>query len=102
MKKIYFHNEAIIRRGHPINFFFIVIKGNVNILNSKGTSIIKVLKEGEVFGALDTLKEKKWKSTVVSENKSEILIISKDTLIKKIFSSEEYTKLTMNLLKMAS
>ena len=52
MKKIYFHNEAIIRRGHPINFFFIVIKGNVNILNSKGTSIIKVLKEGEVFGAL--------------------------------------------------
>ena len=101
MKKIFFHNEAIIKRGHPVNFFFVVVKGNANILNSKGNSTLKVLKQGEVYGVLDTLKEKKWRSTVVSDNKSEILIISKDTLVKKIFSSKDYTKLTLNLLKMA-
>ena len=47
-------------------------------------------------------KEKKWKNTVVSEKRSEILIIPKETLIKKIFSSKEFTALTLDLLKMAN
>ena len=47
------------------------------------------------------LKEKKWKNTVVSENKSEVFIIPKETLIKKIFTSKEFTALTLDLLKMA-
>ena len=57
MKKIFFHNEAIIKRGHPVNFFFVVVKGNANILNSKGNSTLKVLKQGEVYRVLYTLKE---------------------------------------------
>ena len=32
MKKIFFHNEAIIKRGHPIINFFIVTKGKANAL----------------------------------------------------------------------
>ena len=102
MKKVFFHNEAILKRGHPINSFFIVLKGKVNVLNSNGNTLIKSLFEGEVYGALDNLKEKKWKNTVVSENKTEILIIPKDILIKKIFSSKEFSSLTLNILKMAS
>ena len=50
---------------------------------------------------IDNLKEKKWKNTVVSENKSEVLVIPKETLIKKIFTSKEFTALTLDLLKMA-
>ncbi len=101
LKKIFFHNEAIIKRGHPIVNFFIVIKGKANILNSNGSTILKNICGGEVFGIVDNLKEKKWKNTVVSENKSEILIIPKETLIKKIFTSKEFTALTLDLLKMA-
>ena len=37
----------------------------------------------------------------VSENKSEVLVIPKETLIKKIFTSKEFTALTLDLLKMA-
>jgi len=58
--------------------------------------------KGKYNGLLDCLREKKWKNTVVSDNKSEVLFIPKDILIKNIFSSREYTSLTLNLLKMAS
>ncbi len=101
MKKIFFHNEAIIKRGHPIVSFIIIIKGKANILNSNGNTILKKLNTGDVFGIIDNLKEKKWKNTVVSENKSEVLIVPKDTLITKIFSSKKFTALTIDLLKMA-
>ena len=101
MKKIFFHNEAIIKRGHPIINFFILTKGKANVLNSNGSSIVKNISGGQVFGIVDNLKEKKWKNTVVSENKSEVLVIPKETLIKKIFSSKEFTALTLDLLKMA-
>ncbi len=101
MKKIFFHNEAIIKRGHPIFNFFIIIKGKANVLNSNGQTILKNISNGDVYGIIDNLKEKKWKNTVVSENKSEILIIPKETLIKKIFSSKEYTNLTLDVLKMS-
>ena len=101
MKKIFFHNEAIIKRGHPIINFFIVTNGKANVLNSKGTTILKNIYSGEVFGIVDNLKEKKWKNTVVSENKSEVLVIPKEILIKKIFTSKEFTALTVDLLKMA-
>ena len=101
MKKIFFHNEAIIKRGHPIINFFIMIKGKANVLNSNGNTISNNINTGEVFGIIDNLKEKKWKNTVVSENKSEVLVIPKETLIKKIFTSKEFTALTLDLLKMA-
>ena len=101
MKKIFFHNEVIIKRGHPIKSFFIIIEGKANVLNSNGNTIVNSICSGEVFGIIDNLKEKKWKNTVVSENKSEVLIVSKETLIKKIFTSKEFSALTLDLLKMA-
>ena len=100
MKKTFFHNEAIIKRGHPIQNFFIIVEGKANVLNSNGNSILKNIYNGEVYGVLDNLKEKKWKNTVVSENKSEILIVSKEKFLKNIFSSKEFTNLTLNVLKM--
>ena len=102
MKKIFFHNEAIIRRGNPVQNFFIVINGKANVLNSNGKTIVKSINTGQVYGVVDNLKEKKWKNSVVSENKTEILLISKEILIKKIFFSKEFTNLTLSLLKMAN
>ena len=61
MKKIFFHNEAIIKRGHPIFSFFIIIKGKANVLNSNGKTILKHISSGEVFGIIDNLKEKNGK-----------------------------------------
>ena len=55
MKKIFFHNEAIIKRGHPIINFFIVTKGKANVLNSNGSTILKNICSGEVFGIVDNL-----------------------------------------------
>ena len=80
----------------------IIFSGKANVLNSTGNIIIKELKEGDVYGLVDNFKEKKWKNTVVSDRKSEVLFISKDFLIKNIFSSREFASLANNILKMAS
>ena len=74
MKKIFFHNEAIIKRGHPIINFFIVTKGKANVLNSNGTTVLKNICCGEVFGIVDNLKEKKWRF------KNTFLLITRYTL----------------------
>ena len=63
---------------------------------------MKYIKDGEVYGVIDNLKEKKWKNTVVSEKKSEILVVSKEVLIKNIFTSKDFTNLTLSVLKMAN
>ena len=102
MKKLFFHKEVILKRGYPINSFLIIFSGKANVLNSTGNIIIKELKEGDVYGLVDNFKEKKWKNTVVSDRKSEVLFISKDFLIKNIFSSREFASLANNILKMAS
>ncbi len=79
-----------------------MLKGKAKVLNSNGNLSLRDVYPGEIFGLLDNLREKKWKNTVVSDNNSEVLFISKDVLIKNIFSSREYTSLTLSILKMAN
>ena len=102
MKKNFFHNEAIIKRGNPINSFFIVLSGKGLVLNSNGNKTIREIEKNQVFGLIDTLKEKKWKNTVVSDKNSEILFISRQILIKNLFSFNAISDLSLNLLKMAN
>ena len=102
MKKLFFHKEVLLKRGQPTNNFFIMLKGKAKVLNSNGNLSLRDVYPGEIFGLLDNLREKKWKNTVVSDNNSEVLFISKDVLIKNIFSSREYTSLTLSILKMAN
>ncbi len=102
MKKLFFHKEVILKRGYPINNFVIISAGKANVLNSSGSIIIQELKEGEVYGLVDNFKERKWKNTVVSEKKSEVIFVSKDFLIKNIFASKKFASLATSILKMAS
>ena len=102
MKKIFFHKEVIIKRGHFCKSFIIVTNGKAIVLDSLGKNIKKEISQYQSFGLVDVLKENKWKNTIVSENKSEILFISRDVLVKNLFSNRPFTNITLNLLKMAS
>ena len=83
MKKSFFDKEVIVKRG------------------SKANSFLVILKENQSFGLIEILKNVKWKNTIVSEKKSEILFVPRDKLIKNIFSNKLLTNLTLNILKMA-
>ena len=88
------------------NNFGIRIENLIYVKNNKGKTYFENLTLAPIDKELIdmsilNLKEKKWKNTVVSENKSEVLIVPKETLIKKIFTSKEFTALTLDLLKMA-
>ena len=101
MRKFFFHKEVIVKRGNIAEYFFIILKGKALILNSLGDSIINEIYENQSFGLTEILKNIKWKNTIVSEKKSEVLFIPKEKLIKNIFANKFLTNLTLNILKMA-
>ena len=43
----------------------------------------------------------KWKNTIVSDRNTEILFVSREKLVKNLFSDRLITNLTTNILKMA-
>ncbi|MBJ56992.1 MAG: hypothetical protein CMP24_01965 [Rickettsiales bacterium] len=102
MKKTFFHKEVIIKRGYLAKSFIVVVKGKALILDSLGNKIKKEIFEHQSYGLIDILKENKWKNTIISENKSVILFIPRDILIKNLFYNRTFTGITLNLLKMAS
>ena len=102
MKRVFFHKEVIIKRGNFAKHFIVVIKGKALVLDSLGNNVKKEISQYQSFGLVDILKENKWKNTIVSENKSEVLFISRDILIKNLFSNRAFTGITLNLLKMAN
>ena len=97
----FFHKEVIIKRGDLAKSFFIVTNGKAIVLNSAGESTNNQIFKNQPYGLIDILHQNKWKNTVVSESNSEILFISREKLIKNVFSSKAISSLTMNILKMA-
>ena len=102
MKKVFFHKEAIIKRGFLARSCIVVLKGSALILNSSGNSIKRQIFQNQTYGLVDIIKENKWKNTVISENNSEILFIPRKVLLRNIFSNKSLTSITLNILKMAS
>ena len=101
MKKCFFDKEVIVKRGNKANSFLVILKGKALVLNSLGNEVFGVIEENQSFGLIEILKNVKWKNTIVSEKKSEILFVPRDKLIKNIFSNKLLTNLTLNILKMA-
>ncbi len=101
MKKSFFHKEVIVKRGNIAESFFVILKGKALILNSLGDDITDEINENQSFGLIEILKNIKWKNTIISEKKSEILFIPRDKLVNNLFSSRLITSLTLNILKMA-
>ena len=101
MRKSFFHKEVIIKRGNQADNFLVILKGKALVLNSLGNEVFSEIQENQSFGLVEILKNIKWKNTIISEKKSEILFIPKEKLIKNIFSSKILTNLTLNIMKMA-
>ena len=101
MKKYFFHKEVIVKRGNQAENFLVILRGKALVLNSMGNKVFSEIQENQSFGLIEILKNIKWKNTIVSEKKSEVLFIPKEKLIKNIFSNKLLTNLTLNILKMA-
>ena len=101
MKKYFFHKEVIVKRGNQAENFLVILRGKALVLNSMGNKVFSEIKENQSFGLIEILKNIKWKNTIVSEKKSEVLFIPKEKFIKNVFSNKLLTNLTLNILKMA-
>ena len=67
-------NEIIIRKGDPGGHFYIVISGEVEILNDAGIPITK-MDQGEVFGEMSLICEENVGATVQAHSDCEVLYI---------------------------
>ena len=95
MKKSFFHKEVIVKRGSKAESFLVILKGKALVLNSLGNEVFNEIQENQSFGLIEILKKCKWKNTIVSEKKSEILFVPRDKLIKNIFSNKLLTNLNI-------
>ena len=102
MNKNFFHKEVIVQRGNIANFFIVILSGKALILNSKGNKIKKELTKHQTYGLVETIKENKWKNTIVSEKNTNVLFVSRKILISNLFANKSSTSLSLNILKMAN
>lgn len=70
----YKKNEIILRKGDPGGFFYIVVSGQVEILNDAGIPISS-LKRGEVFGEMSLICEENVGATVQVSSDSQIIYV---------------------------
>ncbi len=67
-------NQVIIRKGDPGGFFYIVVSGQVEILNDAGIPI-STLRQGEVFGEMSLICEENIGATVQTSASTQLLFI---------------------------
>ncbi len=70
----YKKTEIILRKGDPGGFFYIVVSGQVEILNDAGISI-STLKRGEVFGEMSLICDENVGATVQAGSDGQILYL---------------------------
>lgn len=67
-------SEIILRKGDPGGFFYIVVNGQVDILNDAGIPISS-LKRGEVFGEMSLICDENVGATVQASSDCQLLYI---------------------------
>ncbi|MCI5219355.1 MAG: DUF4388 domain-containing protein [Candidatus Electrothrix sp. LOE2] len=73
-QKNYTKDEIVLRKGAPGKNLYIVISGQVNVLNETGISI-STLGEGEVFGEMSLICDQEVGSTIQANGDVQILSI---------------------------
>ena len=88
----YKKNEIILRKGDPGGFFYVVVSGQVEILNDAAIPISS-LKRGEVFGEMSLICEENVGATVQASSDSQLLYIDHkhfDAILKKYPALQVY------------
>jgi len=88
----YQKNEIVLRKGDPGGHFYIVVSGQVDILNDAGIPIAG-LKRGEVFGEMSLICDENVGATVQAGNDCQLLAIGHKhfkTILQKYPSLQTY------------
>jgi CRP/FNR family transcriptional regulator, cyclic AMP receptor protein len=73
-------NEALVRQGDVTNEFYVVLKGNLRVVDQRTGEdfFLARLREGDVFGEMSFLDDSPRSATVVAETPSEVLAMNQD------------------------
>ena len=85
-------NQIIIRKGDPGGFFYIVVTGQVDILNDAGIPI-STLRQGEVFGEMSLICEENVGATVQTGADAQLLCVEHKhfkTILQKYPTLQNY------------
>lgn len=76
-------SDIVIRRGNPGGYFFIIVKGSVNVINKVGISI-STLKQGDVFGEMSLICNDPVSANIQVCEPATILYIDRKNFLKII------------------
>ena len=85
-------NQVILRKGDPGGFFYVVVSGQVEIINDAGIPI-STLRQGEVFGEMSLICEENVGATVQTSAETQLLYIEHQhfrTILQKYPTLQTY------------
>jgi CRP/FNR family cyclic AMP-dependent transcriptional regulator len=86
-KKMYSHGSIVIQRGDVGDIIYLILKGRVKVVltHIEGREIIlNVMKTGDYFGEMSVFDYMLRSATIIAEEDSEFLMISREALTNEI------------------
>jgi CRP/FNR family cyclic AMP-dependent transcriptional regulator len=83
------NKEKLIKRQESVDYLYIVLSGQFDIINSEG-KIIANIGNGEVVGEMSFIESRLPDVDVVSNNKSSVFLIERDLIIKRMDENKEF------------
>ena len=67
-----FHGEALFRAGQQASHFYLVIRGNIAVVDQAGLGKIREFGPNELFGVPEVLARGNWDLTALSEGPTQV------------------------------
>ncbi len=98
-KRIYEPGEVIIRQGEPVNYFYMVAEGEVEIMG-EGETAVSTLTHNEFFGEIELMGDEKALATVRAGCQPvELALLPKEHFFKIMDESPETSQQIMQVAK---
>lgn len=77
----YSEGEIIVRRGQPVQNWFIVVSGLVDVISSSTGALYFRLEKGATFGDVGVLLTNQWEATMRAGSRVRVFLVPKKTML---------------------
>ena len=83
------HGEALFRAGQQANYFYLVTRGSIAIVDQAGLGKIRAFEPNELFGIPEVLARGKWDLTSLAQGPTRVRAFPADRLFSSLADMPE-------------
>ena len=83
------HGEALFRAGQRANYFYLVTRGGIAIVDQAGLGKIREFEQNELFGIPEVLARGKWNLTSLAQGPTRVRAFPADRLFSSLADMPE-------------